>query len=90
MKIDEKILEREYKALANRRRLAILRLLKSKKCATVGEIAGDIRLSFKATSKHLNILYGAGLVDKEQQSLSVQYFLKNGLREPFRAAVNSL
>ena len=90
MKIDEKILERDFKALANRRRLAILRLLKRQKCAAVGEIAGDIKLSFKATSKHLNILCVAGLVDKEQQSLGVQYFLKDGLREPLRTVINSL
>ena len=56
----------------------------------VGEIAGEIKLSFKATSKHLNILYLAGLVDKEQQSLSVQYFLKDALREPLSTVVNSL
>ena len=90
MKIDEKILERDFKVLANRRRLVILRLLKRRGCAVVGEIAGEIKLSFKATSKHLNILYVAGLVDKEQQSLSVQYFLKNGLREPLCTIINSL
>ena len=90
MKSDEKMLERDFKALANRRRLAILRLLKREMRVAVGEIAGEIKLSFKATSKHLNILYVAGLVDKEQQSLNVQYFLKDDLREPLLTVINLL
>ncbi len=75
--ISEKDLERVMKALANRRRLAILRLLKTGKGkeASVGEIAEEIRLSFKATSKHLGILFAAGIVDREQRSLQMFYRL---------------
>lgn len=69
MKEYEKIL----KALANRRRLQILKYLKDKKIATVTDIAGHLKLSFKSTSKHLAVLFGAGIVDKEQKSLSMFY-----------------
>ncbi|OGI70670.1 hypothetical protein A3A09_01825 [Candidatus Nomurabacteria bacterium RIFCSPLOWO2_01_FULL_42_20] len=75
MKEHEKIL----KALANRRRLQILKYLKDKKLATVTLLAEHIKLSFKSTSKHLAILFGAGIVDKEQKSLSMFYSLANPL-----------
>ena len=68
-------LERGLKVLANRRRLAILRLLSKKKEASVGEVAEIIRLSFTSTSKHLTMLERAGFVDKEQRSTLVFYSL---------------
>lgn len=66
-------LERQLKALANRRRLAILNFLRRRKEASVGEVAGAIALSFTSTSKHLNILERAGFIEKEQRSLQVFY-----------------
>lgn len=68
--------ERVLKALANRRRLAILLYLHRAGKTPVGYIAKEIRLSLKATSKHLGILYSAGLLEKEQIALSVLYSLK--------------
>src|SRR3989344_4486332 len=59
-------MERQLKVLANRRRLAILSLLRKKKEASVGEIAESIRLSFTSTSKHLTMLERAGFLEKEQ------------------------
>jgi DNA-binding transcriptional ArsR family regulator len=70
-----KNLERQYKALANRRRLAIIRYLKSHNKASVGEIAKEIGLRIKSTSKHLRILAVADFLDREQESLHVFYFL---------------
>ena len=67
--------ERVIKALANRRRLAIIAFLKKRREATVGNIAEHITLSFTSTSKHLNILAKADILDKRQQSLEVYYFL---------------
>jgi DNA-binding transcriptional ArsR family regulator len=75
MKEYEKIL----KALANRRRLQIVKHLKDKKQATVTDIAEHIKLSFKSTSKHLAVLFGAGIVDKEQKSLSMFYSIAKPL-----------
>ena len=67
--------EKTLKALANRRRLQIIKYLKDKKQGTVTEIAGHIKLSFKSTSKHLAVLFSAGILDKEQKSLSMFYFV---------------
>jgi len=66
-------LERQLKVLANRRRLAILNLLRKRKEADVSAVSETIRLSFTSTSKHLNMLEHAGFVEKEQRSLNVFY-----------------
>lgn len=71
----EKELEKVLKALANKRRVAIIKYLKHADGVSVGEMAEKIKLSFKATSKHLIILYGANVVEKEQVGLVVFYFL---------------
>ena len=70
-----KNLERTIKSLANLRRLKIVKFLAKDGNASVSEIASEIRLSFKATSKHLSILASAGILDKEQKSINVIYFL---------------
>jgi len=70
-----KDLEKILKALANRRRLAILKYLKENREASVGELAGAIKLSLKATSKHLGILATCDIVEREQRSLQMFYFL---------------
>lgn len=70
-----KELERTLKALANRRRLAILAHLKKNGAVKVGDIAGAIRLSIKSTSRHLSVLASANLLDKEQRSTEVFYSL---------------
>ena len=87
MSISEKDFERIMKALANRRRLAILRLLKTKKEASVGNISDEIKLSFKATSKHLGVLSAAGIVDREQRSLQMFYHLSSDLPLPARSII---
>ncbi len=66
-------LERPIKALANKRRLAMLQYIKRHNEAPVGEIASALRLSFKATSKHLGILVAADILEREQRSLQVFY-----------------
>lgn len=75
MKQTEKLL----KALANRRRLAIVTYLDRCKKASVGGIAREINLSFKATSRHLGILRAADVLDREQVSLLVYYRLAKPL-----------
>lgn len=85
MREHEKIL----KALANKRRLQIVKFLKEKKEANVGEISDHIKLSFKATSKHLAVLSGADIVEKEQRSLACYYSLAPKLM-PIAHAVISI
>ncbi len=88
--ISEKDFERIMKALANRRRLAILRFLKTMKEASVGDIAEEIKLSFKATSKHLGVLSAAGVVDREQRSLQMFYCLAPNSPLPARSVISLL
>ena len=71
----EKELERVLKALANRRRLAITSLLHKEKEMDVGEIANNIKLSFRATSKHLLILTNVDILEREQRSVQMFYSL---------------
>ncbi|OGG44819.1 hypothetical protein A2673_02175 [Candidatus Kaiserbacteria bacterium RIFCSPHIGHO2_01_FULL_50_13] len=61
------------KAMANRRRLAILALLTRKGRADVGSVADQIHLSFAATSRHLRTLANADLVESEQVNTTVYY-----------------
>lgn len=68
-------LERLLKAVANRRRLAILKYLKGHNEASVSELSRNIKLSFRSTSKHLAILAARDLVEKEQKGLRVFYRL---------------
>ena len=75
----ENELEKILKAIANKRRIAILKCLKTKSLISVGDIAEEIKLSFKATSKHLMILYHADIVQKEQVSLVMIYSLSKTL-----------
>lgn len=84
-----KVLEKILKSVANKRRLEILKLLKQNKELSVGEIAEKINLSLKSTSRHLSVLSGADMVEKDQRSLQVFYrlakidkqFIKNILSE---------
>ena len=70
-------LERILKALANRRRLAILKYLKENKNAPVAEIAYEIDLSFKSTSKHLGILSAIDIIGKKSAKFAdVLLFIK--------------
>jgi DNA-binding transcriptional ArsR family regulator len=72
--VPERDAERVYKAIANRKRIAIIRSLKSGS-ATVGELAASIKLSIKATSRHMQILKTAGFIVSEQSGLYVHYEL---------------
>lgn len=76
---DQKKLERVLKAAANRRRFLILAYLRKEREASVGKIAEHIRLSFKATSRHLAVLFAADLVDKTQRSSEVFYRLSESM-----------
>ena len=86
MKKYEKIL----KALANRRRLQIVKFLKDKKEANVGEISTHIKLSYKSTSKHLSVLSGADLVEREQRSLENYYTVASKLDKMAKAVISLL
>ncbi len=68
-------LEKLLKALANKRRLAIIFYLKKQSEARVGDIANAINLSFTSTSKHLIQLFNADILERNQKNLEVWYKL---------------
>ena len=57
----------------------IIHLLSKNGNMSVGDISEKIRLSFKATSKHMLILKNANIVDNEQVGLEQFYFLKGNI-----------
>ena len=88
MRTKEKGLEFELKALANKRRLSIIKLLKDKKELTVSEISKSIKLSFKSTSKHLSVLKLADIVEYEQRGLLYFYKLNFPLPDSVRVILS--
>ncbi|MDP3948507.1 MAG: metalloregulator ArsR/SmtB family transcription factor [bacterium] len=85
-----KELERNLKALANRRRLAILKYLKENREASVGDIAAKINLSFKSTSRHLSVLSSADILEKDQRSSQMFYRLASPVKPAARYIVSLL
>jgi len=83
-------LERVLKAMANRRRLALIKHLRSQREASVGELAEAIKLSLKATSKHLVILHNLGIVERDQRSLLMYYRLADPLPRPVKSLLSYL
>ncbi|MCK5084961.1 MAG: helix-turn-helix transcriptional regulator [Candidatus Pacebacteria bacterium] len=81
---DLKYLEKILKAMANSRRLAILRYLKFHKEASVGEMANEINLSIKATSKHMGILSALDILEKDQRNLQVFYRISSNKNSLFK------
>lgn len=73
--MDYKQPERLLKALANRRRLHILSVLRTRGGTTVGGLAEELNIPMKTTSKHLAILLLVDLVDRKQTGSSAQYTL---------------
>ncbi|MBI1999542.1 MAG: winged helix-turn-helix transcriptional regulator [Parcubacteria group bacterium] len=76
--------------MANRRRLAIIRYLKKKPGTSVGEIAKEINLSFRSTSKHLSVLSAADIVQKDQRGLQMFYRLVKPRTRIFHALIKTL
>ena len=83
-------LERQLKVLANRRRLAILNLLRKRKEVNVSDVADAIRLSLTSTSRHLNMLERMGFVEKEQRSLNVYYRITSNPADSLREVLKLL
>lgn len=89
-KLNVKDLEKIQKALANRRRLTILQYLKTRKEANLGNIAEHLRLSYKATSKHLGLLVASDIVDKEQRSVQMFFRISKNIPNLAQHTLNIL
>lgn len=68
----------------------MIRFLKKKSEASVGNIAAEIKLSLKSTSKHLSILAASEIVDKEQRGLLMFYHLAPEMPDAARRIINLL
>ena len=80
--MEVKSLVRPLKALANERRLLILKELKKSRSASVGALARAIHLSLKATSKHLVLLGANDVVESRKRGTTVFYRLSLDQRAP--------
>ncbi len=78
------------KALANERRLLILRYLKQEGMTTVTEISEIIKLSFKSTSRHLSILRQVGIVQTEQVRREIFYSINKEIPISSRVIIDLL
>ncbi|MDO8482383.1 MAG: ArsR family transcriptional regulator [bacterium] len=87
--VDVRELEKVMKVFANRRRLAIVKYLAGRREASVGDIARELKISFTATSKHLNRLLIVDVLECEQRSLKVFYRLA-GTQRPIAKALLGL
>lgn len=83
-------LERQLKAVGNRRRLKILECLKGHESLHVSGIAKEVDLKIFATSQHLRILRNAGIVEFKKQGPVVRYFLLKDQPEPTRMILKLL
>ena len=83
LELKEKIL----KTLANRRRIMIIQLLKKHEVMNVGELAKELKLSFRSTSRHLAQLRAADILEREQEGLVMNYRLTQPLHTFVRLLV---
>jgi ArsR family transcriptional regulator, arsenate/arsenite/antimonite-responsive transcriptional repressor len=86
MDMDKKVIELEkiFKAFASRRRIAIIRYVRSHPKSSLADVAENIRLPYKTTSKHAGVLINAGILDREQRSTFAGYILRSDVPEYVR------
>ena len=83
-------LEKELEILASKQRLAILSYLKKSGQRSVGSIADKVRISFKATSKHLLYLAKNGVLNRRYDGPFVVYRISDNLSELVRLVISQL
>lgn len=71
-----------YKALADKNRLRILKLLE-RKALCVCELSKILKLAQSSTSEHLKALKEVGLIEDKKESYWVNYYLIKGLEDKF-------
>ncbi len=75
-----KNLEKIIKALADKNRLRILKLLEARKLC-VCELSFILGITQPSVSKHLKKMNEAGLISSEQDRFWTNYYLKSDVRE---------
>ena len=76
---DIRQLERECKAIGQRRRIRIIAFLKKQHGATVSQIAKHAGCTLQTASQHLRILREVGIVIDRKRGLNVLYVLSTNM-----------
>lgn len=76
-----------FKAVANEKRVRILRLLLKHKELTVEDIAEILKISYKTVSAHLQKLANVNLVKRYQKGLFVFYSINDDKSKIYNSAV---
>jgi ArsR family transcriptional regulator, arsenate/arsenite/antimonite-responsive transcriptional repressor len=79
-----------FEILAEGPKLEILGLLKSKGEKSVGQIADHLEISYKVISKHLLILFDAGILQRRYDGPFVLYKFSSTMPETVRVIINEL
>ena len=77
-----------FKALANLKRLEIIKMLSGVVQMNVGEIARSVHVTYKGTSRHLLILRGVGILDYEGRDGHVFYSINRKLPRDLEKALS--
>ena len=76
-----------FKALGNINRIKIIQMLSGGKSMNVTEIADEIKVSIKSTSRHLAILRNLDLLESEGRDGHVFYSLSKPVPADFKQAI---
>lgn len=76
-----------FKALGNVSRLRIVKLLSDQRERTVSQIGREIHVTFKGTSRHLNLLYALDILKNEGKAGHVFYSLNPKMPSAARKAI---
>jgi|GEM_PF-1568419 predicted transcriptional regulator len=79
--------EQLFKAVGSKRRIAIIKYVKRNPGASVFEVAEEIGLAFRTTSKHLGILSTVGILEREQSGFRAAYVIIRELTPEAKAVV---
>lgn len=77
-----------FKVLANTSRLKILVLLSDGEARNVSDIAREIHVTFKATSRHLGLLYNLDLLTNDGRDGHVFYGFNQNMPKDARQVVD--
>jgi ArsR family transcriptional regulator, lead/cadmium/zinc/bismuth-responsive transcriptional repressor len=76
-----------FKALGNINRIKIIQMLSKGASISVSDIASEIKISIKSTSRHLMILRNLELLDGEGKDGHVFYSINKNMPEDAKRAI---
>ncbi|MDO8561540.1 MAG: winged helix-turn-helix domain-containing protein [bacterium] len=79
-----------FRTLSNINRLKIIAMLSDGRKMNVGDIAENLKISFKGTSNHLAMLKNLDVLESQGTSGHVLYFISPGMPKDFRTVVDAM